>query len=127
MTESDKIVSIITCDAEGRIETFNENAEKLFGYSKDEVIGKKRVSLFSPGMVVLGHVANWLKKARQNKDGYTTQSTFIKKDGTHFAAEFTCTATMKDGEHIGYCGRTKELVGTSPEETMPKTSLLTMP
>ena len=125
MTESDKIVSIITCDTEGRIETFNENAEKLFGYSKDEVIGKKRVSLFSPGMVVLGHVANWLKKARQNKEGYTTQTTFIKKDGTHFAAEFTCTATMKDGEHIGYCGRTKELVGTSPEETMPKTSLLT--
>ena len=100
MAESDKIVSIITCDTEGRIETFNENAEKLFGYSKDEVIGKKRVSLFSPGMVVLGHVANWLKKARQNKDGYTTQTTFIKKDGTHFAAEFTCTATMKDGEHI---------------------------
>ena len=125
MTESDKIVSIITCDTEGRIETFNENAEKLFGYTADEVIAKKRVSLFSPGMVVLGHVANWLKKARQNKEGYTTKTTFIRKDGTQFAAEFTCTATMKDGKHIGYCGRTKELVDTSPEETMPKTSLLT--
>ena len=125
MAESDKIVSIITCDTEGRIETFNENAEKLFGYSADEVIAKKRVSLFSPGMVVLGHVANWLKKARQNKEGYTTKTTFIRKDGTQFAAEFTCTATMKDGRHIGYCGRTLELVDTSPEETMPKTSLLT--
>ena len=125
MAESDKIVSIITCDIEGRIETFNEHAEKIFGYTADEVIGKKRVSLFSPGMVVLGHVANWLKKARQNKDGYTTKSTFIRKDGTQFAAEFTCTATMKDGKHIGYCGRTKELVDTTPEETMPKTSLLT--
>ena len=125
MAESDKIVSVITCDIEGRIETFNEHAEKIFGYTADEVIGKKRVSLFSPGMVVLGHVANWLKKARQNKEGYTTKSTFIRKDGTQFAAEFTCTATMKDGKHIGYCGRTKELVDTSPEETMPKTSLLT--
>ena len=125
MAESDKIVSIITCDTEGRIETFNENAEKLFGYSADEVIAKKRVSLFSPGMVVLGHVANWLKKARQNKEGYTTKTTFIRKDGTQFAAEFTCTATMKDGRHIGYCGRTLELADTSPEETMPKTSLLT--
>ena len=125
MAESDKIVSIITCDIEGRIETFNEHAEKIFGYTADEVIGKKRVSLFSPGMVVLGHVANWLKKAKQNKEGYTTKSTFIRKDGTQFAAEFTCTATMKDGKHIGYCGRTKELVDTSPEETMPKTSLLT--
>ena len=67
MAESDKVVSIITCDTEGRIETFNENAETLFGYSSEEIIGKKRVSLFSPGMVVLGHVANWLKKARENK------------------------------------------------------------
>ena len=125
MSESDKVVSVITCDVEGRIETFNENAEKLFGYSSEEIIGKKRVSLFSPGLVVLGHVANWLKKARANKEGYTTKTTFIRKDGPQFAAEFTCTATMKDGKHIGYCGRTKELDGVSPEETMPETSLLT--
>ena len=67
MTESDKVISIITCDVEGRIETFNENAEKLFDYTSEEIIGKKRVSLFSPGLVVLGHVANWLKKARAIK------------------------------------------------------------
>ena len=125
MTESDKVISIITCDVEGRIETFNENAEKLFGYTSEEIIGKKRVSLFSPGLVVLGHVANWLKKARASKEGYTTRTTFIRKDGTQFAAEFTCTATMKNGKHIGYCGRTKELHDVSPEETMPETSLLT--
>ena len=125
MTESDKVISIITCDVEGRIETFNENAEKLFGYTSEEIIGKKRVSLFSPGLVVLGHVANWLKKAQASKEGYTTRTTFIRKDGTQFAAEFTCTATMKNGKHIGYCGRTKELHDVSPEETMPKTSLLT--
>jgi len=125
MSESDKIISVITCDVEGRIETFNQNAEKLFGYSAEEVIGKKRVSVFSPGMVVLGHVAKWLKKARQNKEGYTTKTTFIKKDGTKFAAEFTCTATMKDGKHIGYCGRTKEIKNMSPEQAMPKTTILT--
>ena len=125
MDESDRIISVITCDVEGRIETFNENAERLFGYPADEVIGKKRVSVFSPGMVVLGHIAKWLKKARENKEGYTTKTTFIRKNGTRFAAEFTCTATMKDGKHIGYCGRTKELKDISPEKTMPKTSLLT--
>ncbi|GEM_PF-5439469 len=31
-------------------------AEEIFGYSADEVIGKKRVSAFSPGNVVLGHI-----------------------------------------------------------------------
>ena len=113
----ENVVSIITCDTEGRIETFNKNAEKLFGYMADEVIGKKRVSMFSPGLVVLGHVGNWLKQARQRKEGYTTKTTFIKKDGTLFPAEFTCTATMKDGQHIGYCGRTKELqaAGEAPK------------
>ena len=44
MSETREIVSVITCDLEGRIETFNPNAEKLFGYSADEVIGKKPVS-----------------------------------------------------------------------------------
>ncbi len=125
LSEADKIVSVITCDLEGRIETFNKNAEKLFGYSSDEVIGKKRVSLFSPGMVVLGHVANWLKEARQNKEGHSTETTFIRKDGTQFAARFKVTATIIKGEHVGYCGRTKELVDVSPDETMPEISLLT--
>ena len=125
LSEADKIVSVITCDLEGRIETFNKNAEKLFGYSADEVIGKKRVSLFSPGMVVLGHVANWLKEARNNKEGHSTKTTFIRKDGSKFAAQFKVTATVIKGEHVGYCGRTKELVDVSPDETMPETSLLT--
>ena len=54
----DNIKSIITCDLDGKVETFSDGAEKLFGYSKDEVIGKMRVSDFSPGEVVLGHVIN---------------------------------------------------------------------
>ena len=45
--EADRIVSVITCDTEGRIETFNKNAEKLFGYSAEEVINKKYTIVFS--------------------------------------------------------------------------------
>ena len=41
MSETREIVSVITCDLEGRIETFNPNAEKLFGYKAEEVVGKK--------------------------------------------------------------------------------------
>ena len=76
-------------------------------------------------MVVLGHVANWLKEARNNKEGHSTKTTFIRKDGSKFAAQFKVTATIIKGKHVGYCGRTKELVDVSPEETMPETSLLT--
>ena len=55
-----QLKSVITTDLEGRIQTFNKGAEEIFGYQPEEVIGKKRVSVFSPGLVVLGHVTNWL-------------------------------------------------------------------
>ena len=38
--------SVITCDMEGRVLTMNDDAEKVFGYKKSEIIGKKRVSIF---------------------------------------------------------------------------------
>ena len=37
---NDDIKSIITCDLDGKIETFSEGAQELFGYSADEIIGK---------------------------------------------------------------------------------------
>ena len=33
--------SVVTCDLEGRIQTYNQGAEEIFGYRPDEVIGKK--------------------------------------------------------------------------------------
>ncbi len=117
-------VSIITCDMEGRIETFNEGAEQIFGYRADEIIGKKRVSLFSPGMVVLGHVAGWLKSASENGE-HRTRTTFVRKDGSQLAAEARITPTFHDGIQIGYCGRSIELPDVDPAETLPPVALAT--
>jgi 1,4-dihydroxy-2-naphthoate polyprenyltransferase len=115
--------SIITCDLEGRIETFNEGAEALFGYAPGEVIGRKRVSLFSPGPIVLGHVNAWLATAR-NEGAFESQTVFVRKDGTPFAATIRITPTYKkqDGakKHIGYCGVTSALPDVSISQAMPK-------
>lgn len=120
--------SIITCDLEGRIETYNEGAEQLFGYAPDEVIGRKRVSLFSPGQVVLGHVGKWLDSARR-EGTFQTNTVFLGKNGRPFAARISITPTYKlrDGrkQHIGYCGLTTALPGVSPDEVMPATSWAT--
>ena len=70
--------SVITCDLEGVIETINSDGEKLFGYPKEELIGKKRVSLFSSGEVVIQNVGKWLSSAI--KDGeHNTKTYFIRK------------------------------------------------
>ena len=60
---SEKIKSIITCDLDGKIETLSKGAVELFGYSEDEMVGKGRVSDFSDGEIVLGHVVNWLNES----------------------------------------------------------------
>ena len=34
------IKSVITCDLDGKVETFSDGASDLFGYSEEEVVGK---------------------------------------------------------------------------------------
>ena len=63
---SEQVKSIITCDLDGKVETFSDGAASLFGYTQEEVIGKMRVSDFSDGQVVLGHVVGWLAEAVKN-------------------------------------------------------------
>ena len=71
--------SVITCDMEGRVLTMNNDAESIFGYSKSEIIGKKRVSIFSPGEIVIQNVGNWLATADKFGE-YVGQTYFLKKD-----------------------------------------------
>jgi len=121
----DKIKSIITCDLDGKVETFSEGAEKLFGYTKKEVIGKKRVSDFSPGEVVLGHVVNWLKIAVE-KGVWEGETVFLGKEKNEIPSKIKITPTKgKDGEHIGYCGVTTPLKNKTPDQVRPKISFFT--
>ena len=103
--------SVIICDMEGVIQEMNQDALNLFGYTKDELIGKKRVSIFSPGEIVIQNVLGWLKKA--NKEGKSTvQTKFLKKDGSEFNAEIIITPNFANGKvngQTGYCGITKEI------------------
>lgn len=116
--------SVVTCDLEGRIETFSEGAEALFGYRPEEVVGRKRVSLFSPGHVVLGHVQGWLDAA--TRDGkFEGRTVFVRRDGTQFAAEIRITPTFRQGRQVGYCGVTVPLEQVRPEEVMPEITLWT--
>jgi len=109
---------------EGRIETISKGSERIFGYSADELIGKKRVSIFSPGEVVLEYVPKWLEIA--SKDGeFKTETVFVHKDGSPIPASVRITPTFKDGQQIGYCGVTEVLENTPPETVAPKISLFT--
>ena len=100
--------SVITCDMEGRVLTMNNGAEQIFGYKKDEIIGKKRVSIFSPGEIVIQNVANWLATADKVGE-FIGKTYFLKKDGTKLNAKIRITPLFgngKDKPQTGYCGET---------------------
>ncbi len=119
-----EIKSTITCDMEGRIETYNKGAEQIFGYHADEVIGQMRVSNFSPGLVVLEHVPKWLKTASEEGQ-FEGQTEFVRKDGSTFNADIRITPTYRDGKQVGYCGVTTPLSSSSDTNTMPGVSFKT--
>ena len=122
---SEQLKSVITCDLDGKIETLSEGAVKLFGYSEREMIGKGRVSDFSDGQIVLGHVANWLNEA-VIKGAWEGNTVFLHKNGKEIPCHIKITPTKgKEGEHIGYCGVTAPLKNKTPDEVRPKISILT--
>jgi 1,4-dihydroxy-2-naphthoate octaprenyltransferase len=124
MKKTHKIKSVITSDLEGRIQTYNQGAEEIFGYRPEEVIGKKRVSLFSPGQTVLEYVPNWLKIASEEGE-YRTKTVFLDRDRKPVAAEIRVTPTFKNGQQIGYCGVTEVLEDVDPDEVAPNISFMT--
>ena len=122
---NDNVKSVITCDLDGKVETFSEGAAALFGYSEEEVVGKMRVSDFSDGQVVLGHVIGWLDESVK-KGKWEGETAFLKKDGSEFSARIKITPTKdKEGNHIGYCGVTTPLKDKEPDEVRPKIDLMT--
>ena len=122
---SNELKSIITCDLDGKVETFSEGSEELFGYDASEIINKGRVSDFSPGQVVLGHVVNWLKESVE-KGIWEGDTVFLHKDGHEFPSHIKITPTKgKNGEHIGYCGITTPLKNKTPDDVRPKISVWT--
>ena len=119
------IKSIITCDLDGKIETFSDGAQALFGYSSKEIVGKGRVSDFSDGQIVLGHVVNWLKESVE-KGSWEGDTVFLHKDGTEIPCHIKITPTKdKNNNHIGYCGVTTRLKDKAIDEVKPKINFMT--
>ena len=122
---NDQMKSVITCDLDGKVETFSDGAETLFGYNREEVVDKMRVSDFSDGQVVLGHVINWLDESVK-KGKWEGNTAFIHKNGSELPCRIKITPTKgSNGEHIGYCGVTTLLKDKTPDEVRPKISFMT--
>ncbi|HEU0186504.1 MAG TPA: PAS domain S-box protein [Gallionellaceae bacterium] len=79
-------IGIVVIDQQRRIEEFNLASQAMFGYSKEEVIGKN-VNLLMPEPFRSMHdawVINNLASGRQNTAGFNRELEALRKDGSIF-------------------------------------------
>jgi two-component system CheB/CheR fusion protein len=83
VAESANDYAIITMDGAGRATSWNKGAEKLFGYSSDEMLGQPLDRLFVPEDLAKGMPADELRRACA--DGRAEDELWlVRKDGSRF-------------------------------------------
>jgi two-component system sensor kinase FixL len=93
---------IITIDEKGIIESFNQAAERLFGYPAEEVIGQN-VSMLMPSPYREMHdsrIARYLETGVKKIIGIEREATGQRKDGTVFPVTLTISELRLDDRRI---------------------------
>src|SRR5262249_54242543 len=82
--------AVITIDHEGKIVEFNSAAERIFGYPRDEAIGKEMAELIMPTSLRERHrqgLAHYLATGEGPLLGKLIEMPGLRADGTQFPAE----------------------------------------
>jgi PAS domain S-box-containing protein len=102
LVQNVKDYAIFSLDLMGNIQTWNEGAQRMQGYTKDEITGKHLSKFYTKDDVQNGVPEYNLKMARE-MGHYETQGLRVKKDGTVFWVEAVYTALYDDkGELTGF-------------------------
>jgi PAS domain S-box-containing protein len=86
--------AVITMDDRGRILEFNPAAERIFGYTKDETIGKDMADLVVPPSLREPHrrgLARYLETGRSVYLDRRVELAGMRSDGSEFPVELTIT------------------------------------
>ncbi|HKQ58630.1 MAG TPA: PAS domain S-box protein [Candidatus Eisenbacteria bacterium] len=94
---------VISADAEGRITGWNPEAERMFGWSTDEILGNlARATIVPPRYHRI--LDEWLPRVAASGDapvfGRRIEIAAIRRDGTEFPIEITLSALRREGVHF---------------------------
>lgn len=92
---------IITVDQYGVIETFNNAAQQLFGYTDDQVIGSSVEEVIKfPGNDQKYSFLTLCKTTANKKDDHESVVTVIRRDGTHFPMSLKVNMLLIEGRQL---------------------------
>lgn len=100
--ESTSLDAIITIDATGVMRSFNAAAERLFGYTHDEVVGQNVKLLMPPhfGAEHDAYIQRYLKTGERRIIGIGRVVAGQRKDGSTFPLELSVGETRIDGAPV---------------------------
>lgn len=109
MVESVRDYGIFMLDPQGRITSWNLGAERLKGYSADEIIGKHFSIFYRDEDKAGGKPAHNLEEAARNGT-LEVEAWRVRKDGSLFWADVVITALRDDrGDLVGFTKVTRDL------------------
>ncbi len=109
--------AILLIDPDGKIENWNKGAERIKGYTAEEIIGKNFRVFYTPDDIATNKPDRLLEKAA--KEGRAQEEGWrVRKDGTYFCASVTITALHDDENNIiGYSKVTRDLTEVKKERS----------
>lgn len=94
---------IITMDASGRVREFNPAAERVFGFSRAEAVGKELAELIIPSRMREQHrrgLAHYLKTGEGPLLGKRIEIAALRRDGSEILVELAIAAYKIEGSPV---------------------------
>jgi PAS domain S-box-containing protein len=101
--------AILMLSPEGLIESWNAGAQRIKGYTEDEIVGRHFRTFYPAEVQETGHPERELEIAL--RDGhYEEEGWRVRKDGSRFWATVLITAVHdRDGRHVGFAKVTRDV------------------
>ena len=108
LVESVQDYAIFLLDPGGHIITWNEGAQRIKGWTADEIVGRHFSTFYTEDAIASDHPAHELEIA-EREGRYEEEGWRVRKDGTLFWANVVITALFEDGELGGFGKVTRDL------------------
>jgi PAS domain S-box-containing protein len=95
--------AIATVDMDGIVTSWNPAAERLFGYSRDEAMGREIDSLVAPRPDLYGEAVEVSGRARAGEEVHLVTRR-MRKNGALVDVDVVACAIFVDGKQVGYYG-----------------------
>src|SRR4051812_4565039 len=108
---------VIMADASGRIVEFNPAAERTFGYSREEALGRTMAELIVPPSLRERHIAafaRFVKTREGSMLGRRVELTGMRADGSEFPVELAL--SLVEAEPVLICGALRDISTTKQFE-----------